>query len=60
LKQGFFEALLQAAVLLGGRYKQVVVFPLVYSCMQNSLAGKVVIVTGANSGLGLETSKVRS
>lgn len=29
------------------------------SCMQNSLAGRVVIVTGANSGLGFEASKVR-
>jgi len=28
------------------------------SCMQNSLAGRVVIVTGANSGLGFEASKV--
>lgn len=26
--------------------------------MQNSLAGRNVIVTGANAGLGLETSKV--
>lgn len=27
------------------------------SCMQNSLAGRVVLVTGANAGLGFETSK---
>jgi hypothetical protein len=29
------------------------------SCMQRSLKGRVVVVTGANAGLGFEVAKVR-